>query len=64
MQAPAVASSPVPPQAGPAAAPAAPPLRAVEPPSETGPHFCSNCGHALEPAARFCPECGQRIEVA
>lgn len=24
------------------------------------PHFCSNCGHGLDPGAHFCPECGQK----
>jgi serine protease Do len=69
MQAPVVAPTPMPAaqtgaavQAGAAApAPGGPLLRAVEPPA---PHFCANCGHALEPSARFCPECGHRIEVA
>jgi S1-C subfamily serine protease len=69
MQAPAVAPSPMPaaqpaatPQPGAVApAPGGPQLRAVQPP---GPHFCSNCGHGLEPSARFCPECGHQIEVA
>jgi S1-C subfamily serine protease len=51
------------PVAAPAPAPAEPtPLRAV--PSEPSPHYCANCGHALEPGARFCPACGTKIEIA
>ena len=31
--------------------------------SEDQPHFCSSCGHQLEPDARFCPSCGHPIKA-
>ncbi|MCB0963281.1 MAG: zinc-ribbon domain-containing protein, partial [Acidimicrobiales bacterium] len=27
------------------------------------PHFCPNCGEALDPGAHFCASCGHHLEV-
>jgi S1-C subfamily serine protease len=56
------------PPTGPAGT-AEPPARAAEaeptPPAAAAaaeaPHFCSNCGHDLEPDARFCGNCGHQV---
>ncbi len=37
------------------------------PPTPTqflGAHFCTQCGHTLEPDFLFCPQCGHRLEKA
>ncbi len=34
------------------------------PASVLGDHFCTQCGHTLEPDFQFCPRCGRRLEKA
>ena len=61
------------PPAGPAPTQSAPPSPTPAPPGTspaaapvagTGPHFCSQCGTALEPGAHFCPNCGAALGAA
>jgi sec-independent protein translocase protein TatA len=42
----------------------APPIPPPTPTQFLGAHFCTQCGHTLEPDFLFCPRCGHRLEKA
>jgi sec-independent protein translocase protein TatA len=41
-----------------------PPMPLPTPTQFLADHFCTQCGHTLEPDFMFCPRCGQRLEKA
>ena len=41
-----------------------PPMPLPTPTQFLGAHFCTQCGHTLEPDFLFCPRCGLRLEKA
>jgi TatA/E family protein of Tat protein translocase len=42
----------------------APPIPPPTPTQFLTAHFCTQCGHTLEPDFMFCPRCGHRLEEA